>query len=566
MLEVIKSQGTKSTPTPNDRRSEAVNEPLCRAPGISERAVTQALKPLTRAATEPVRNVRATVEEASSLQNHWLFRDTQNPPTAPCQSLGKEDPQRSGKSSPVSREDQLPLCGIASANVEHMFMGWESETKQRATSMLLHSHTSTRTKPKCQHCAVLSETVDRLRTTLSRSRESSPKLEGGSFPSTKEAQSTKHPQSSAQTKGPEMRQIPPIVSKILENGSQRAPLARRIDTEQTTSHAHLENLELSPSRGNLGRESRHDPDINLTCLPQAKPQRRSVTFDSQLIDSQQPPTMYGKYSAPDQYYINAKPANQSLHLDRPFGITRNNVEAGLRARRSMGMAPTAQASPVRGDLKFPSMPPGESGTQHATKPSTYCGSPTSFLPPLAKGTFACQMPLDTMTRGGLAAAHEREEQRKQQLEHLRQAEPLPLLHAPEYSLPDNGFITGNSDDSRHPRQTATTTVPSIQEQDLRRRHSMGSSLKPSSTTATLQSRHPSIPVYPNPNAESSRRAHTTPWRHHTDGATVTYPHEHAERMDSRTNPFIRSTNTTTSNIYMMNRPGGEEISGVDYAN
>ena len=563
MLAVIRNQGNKSTPAPKDQRSEAKDESLYCAPGITHRAAKQALRPLTRAATEPIKNVRATVEENSALENHWLFQ---------------EAPKRVEKPSTVIRDDRLPLCGKAAANVEHIFMGWESEATQHVYTGTLRVDTSTKSKPKCRHCAVLSETIDRLRQTLSRSRESSPKLDNGSFQPMKVDQSTvnnlqipgpflKHSQSSSEVKAPEMRQIPPTLARTLDSSSQRAPLSYRTGTEKPTSHAYLEDFELPPpgSQPHTSREVRNNRNTNPTHSSQANAQRRSVTFDTQPNYGQQPMTTYGKHSAPDQYYLNTKPTTRHSLGDRPQMTGRENFAAGLRERRSMGMMPTMYTQPANGDSKFACVPPRVSRNQHTSEPPTYCGSPESFLTPLDPGNLVCQMPLDAVTRGGLAAALERDEQRRQ-LELRRQGGLLPSRPITEQNLPGDSLGTGNSGESRYQRQTDIVTAPLIQQQQLRQRHSMGSLLKPAGVAAAPQSRHPSIPIYPSLAADNSRRSQITSWRDSIDGTSVTYPHEHVERMNRRNNPFIRSTNAASGGVYTMNRPGGEEISGVDYAN
>ncbi|KAJ4292027.1 hypothetical protein N0V90_009926 [Kalmusia sp. IMI 367209] len=217
MLSIILNQGfrpssaTKSILRSMDRK-ETIEEPLRRAPGIPTRVKDQVLKPISRAATEPARGmVRASAAEKEGFDNHWLFSGTKN--MNEDTSTGQKEQVRRFEIPIAHLKSLPPLCGVRNDDVEHVTMGWQNESGQLPAPSASRYE---RPRPKCQQCIVLSETVDRLRKTLSRSTRTSPRPEAG--------MPLHNVQPASVDKVPEMRQITPLVPSKIDDRKQNITL------------------------------------------------------------------------------------------------------------------------------------------------------------------------------------------------------------------------------------------------------------------------------------------------------------------------------------------------------
>lgn len=173
MLTIIKSRNTETLSKPDTRHKETTEGILRHAPGIQRCVTDPVLKPIHRASTEPIPSVpNLRSEEKPAFQDHWLFSGlhaeasrTRNDPVGKVRRTDK-------RISDASPKDLLPLCGISSSNVEHAFMGWQNNSGSRTPSPTLANGANPDTMSKCQPCIVLFETVDRLKKTLQSTKTS----------------------------------------------------------------------------------------------------------------------------------------------------------------------------------------------------------------------------------------------------------------------------------------------------------------------------------------------------------------------------------------------------------
>jgi len=180
MLKIIRGQSPDPSFTfkeidsryskPNPQVSVPPEEPLRRAPGVPRKMSEPALKRLSRAATEPIKS--KTEGELDAVDNHWLFADKQHSSQriSSTARIQRPPPAVAEKESTEPQKPDLPLCGQTLTGVSHLWMSWQRADLESAV-------TSTKTAdflPQCSACYLLSETVDRLRDTLSRSKRNSP--------------------------------------------------------------------------------------------------------------------------------------------------------------------------------------------------------------------------------------------------------------------------------------------------------------------------------------------------------------------------------------------------------
>jgi Xaa-Pro dipeptidase len=153
---------------PLRRLSDQIEPTLRRAPGISGKTPPQHLqKPLTRAATLPAefsqqRNIDIEPSIGPSLFSNF------------SRSMTTEEKiqQWQQKRSPAKAKKLHPICGEMDTNFQHIYM---SNASGLAT--LSQSALEFQSVPTCKNCAVLVQTLDRLRQNLRSSIQSPSKPE-----------------------------------------------------------------------------------------------------------------------------------------------------------------------------------------------------------------------------------------------------------------------------------------------------------------------------------------------------------------------------------------------------
>lgn len=542
MLEIIKGQISRSTPISRQQRTDNMDGSLRRAPGIPKHAMDPFLKPIIRASTEPVKASRPVLEENSGFQNHWLFRESRSPPP----STDKNDKRGNSKieeHSVAASKSQLSLCGSVSPNFEHMTMGWQNEAKQQTYSPYLGIGMKLKTKARCPQCVVLSETIERLRKTLSRSTETSPKaspkLDTGNFSSP-----PVKAQASSDRKAPEMRQVPSLVSINSTNDTQGNGYGRGIHAEACGNSHGVRSLsqehdlsrtsrrpasvyetvhqvpELAPLRTNhripesiqpgfqhgFGHVIHSQNNNSTAYMPQMRTQYRSATYDGYPNSHSQRPSADGDELAAAKPYCSTEVPNQETILNRIEQYYRDSA-----TRRSISLS---------SGLASTSIP--ESGFDH---------------------------------RDLTGAIGER-----QRLRSIPCAEPRPSLpNLRNYSTLDvdaRKDVTASSSQ----RQSIVAPIASAQQHQLRSRRSVGNSL----CSGGVQSQPP-LTARTNSVLRSSTKTHSNPWINGVGTAEPASVYSQ-ERPYRHNDPFSQSAFRGSGNVYTMNRPGGEELGGIDYSN
>ncbi|EUC29584.1 hypothetical protein COCCADRAFT_29370 [Bipolaris zeicola 26-R-13] len=177
MLEIIR-QGRSKVKSPLDRtvaisqgKSKEVEVPLLRAPGIPKEILQLVQRPLTRSATLPADLKHKSVElepwaEPSLLSNFGRSMTTEEK----IEQWRKKHSSKPAPSSPTTTmRKATSVCGDNNPGMKHIYMG-------DASSM----SSLPRTNPKsidlsaCKNCAILVQTLDRLRQNLASSAQGSP--------------------------------------------------------------------------------------------------------------------------------------------------------------------------------------------------------------------------------------------------------------------------------------------------------------------------------------------------------------------------------------------------------
>lgn len=278
MLRMIQTQdsqcsdATSRRHSPNsglEQRSIQVEVPLLSAPGISKKLSKSGPRRPSRAATAPVNGF----DERES-------RDFE-PFNGPSLFAGFK---RSTKEDEVTEQRRVPsgfhcrrpkpqqlltLCGVDSPDHEHIYM----------TPLLYQGNDVPIVAPKifdlipaCNKCIVLSETVDRLRETLDKSEQSSPKLEQRQI------------EPAAARKRPEMQQIRPArPADELATKKSRSPFP----PPAPYPVSNIDDFDTVPKRSSLEHGFHSHAGSTVKSLPSERRQRRSVTFDNFVQDSPQ---------------------------------------------------------------------------------------------------------------------------------------------------------------------------------------------------------------------------------------------------------------------------------------
>jgi hypothetical protein len=199
------SHSAAHRPTRKSRSSEH-HLPFRHAPGFSQHTSAPVLKPTLRAATAPIeRKGRAS----TNLEPFGVVADFDFDSFL----YGTSSPR------PTETKPQVPICGENSPDFKHAYMDSPADPSN---------------KPACRQCSILVQTLDRLRHTLARAHDASPKM--GSTSSTK---STNEDQRLAIA-----RQLDPVVAdgrRITPVVAPRQPAdmatkARSLDTSRPVAN------------------------------------------------------------------------------------------------------------------------------------------------------------------------------------------------------------------------------------------------------------------------------------------------------------------------------------------
>jgi hypothetical protein len=532
MFAIIRGQGTNPTLKSREKRMDTLEEPLRRAPGISKRVASPFLKPFSRAATEPISSTRrGSSEDAQAFEDHWLFEGSQKP--APFTGVERVHGnfQKANESrptgyfaAPVTQDTHLPLCGTVSSDVEHMFMGWQNEPRKNTASAYLGIGIRAKA-PKCQHCVVLSETVNRLRKTLSQSTKSSLKTSPGLESGDLECLDSIRPLTAATSNIP-----PPIRPKVPEM-QQTGLVDSTLREFSTPGNAFPPSF--SGTQHGLNSGIRSNINGNTNTLPQAKVQRRSVTFGNlPAIQPQLPPTHEGNIAPGDWY----------TKFTDPTMLTRNNQTSQLSHNHS---------APQRISSDIPKAAPMSQWTFTNLPGHVSVPPPPPQSVRLPANRDARMLP-DAFSQGDLSEVlRYRGPEQHTRLAHSSQRPdvrpslpnllPAPLTRMARREGTD--YMRSRVPDPPTRQSTFVPVTTPAQEQELRRRRSMGGALRPSTEAHRLPETH--IPL-----ATSPRSAGPTPQALLQRNG----PRPHVERPEKESRA-----------LYGRTRHGGEELRGVDYA-
>ncbi|KAK7183087.1 hypothetical protein DPSP01_005967 [Paraphaeosphaeria sporulosa] len=522
MFTIIRGQPTGSTIKSRDTRMDTLQEPLRLAPGISKRVADPLLETISPAATDPRATIRrASVEEDPTFQDHWLFNDSRKT----AQSTRDERKEKSAQTArhAVCQNNHVPLCGTASAGVEHMYMGWQNQVRNNTASPYLGIGIKAPVQ-KCQQCVVLSEAVDRLRETLSRSTKTSPttspRLGSGEF----ECRGSNKPVPPTGN-----RFVPPMGPKVSEM-RQINPLPPRNFADRTLRELSAPGYEI-PSSSTI--QCHEIIDNTTTTAPRAKTQRRSVTFDSLPAVRPQSLTARSEYLPRPSDWYTESPRPMNMRANLPV----HNYSEPPRTTSSVIPEPNPTSQWNFTNLQ-----------RHVPKPQ----------PPLPEAWASVvqrkRVSADDLARGSLSAAVERGKDREpctHPADFLRRPDPRPSLpNLRQGALPaitrreGAASVRSNISNSQN-RQTAYMADLSAYDHGLRHRRSMGSALRSSANGCMLPETQP-------PLDSASRNAAATVSR--TQGISHwNEQRQRLERLERETRP-----------LYGRSRPGGEELQGVDY--
>jgi Xaa-Pro dipeptidase len=137
-------------------------QPLRRAPGISQDALEPILKPISPRSSVEVKTTstqrRSGDFDFDAFNGPSLFENFK--PAASRSAAGH--PKRAStydaiRSPPKPQEPRIPMCGDDSPKYSHYYMSTASINDQGTP------HPTAATKPLCRKCAILVQTIDRLR-------------------------------------------------------------------------------------------------------------------------------------------------------------------------------------------------------------------------------------------------------------------------------------------------------------------------------------------------------------------------------------------------------------------
>jgi Xaa-Pro dipeptidase len=170
MFDVIRGRGSvsKTRPLPRAKMTSANDPPLFRAPGVSLRTTPPGLQPVRRAATMPNQVTQGDVGKLEPRNRQICSLVSKRSMTTDervqywQRSCERSSPPRL---SPATNATSTTVCGACSLDVRHMYVGDVFTFPPQAQQL-----------PPCKQCAILVQTLDRLRQNLSLSEGGSPKL------------------------------------------------------------------------------------------------------------------------------------------------------------------------------------------------------------------------------------------------------------------------------------------------------------------------------------------------------------------------------------------------------
>ncbi|KAL5115475.1 hypothetical protein ACEQ8H_006616 [Pleosporales sp. CAS-2024a] len=182
MLDIIRRQSsdvaTRQTRTWSARPDKSEQAPpLVRAPGISNTEIRSMLQPIARAATMPVGLPRRPSFDFEPCSAPSLYSNFKPSMTAQEKILRWQKHHEYALASQQESESQRQrptVCGNSSKEFQHVYLSTGSPHAPHA-----HKASHKHHLPACQQCAILCETLQRLRQSLSVSEKKAPAPEEG---------------------------------------------------------------------------------------------------------------------------------------------------------------------------------------------------------------------------------------------------------------------------------------------------------------------------------------------------------------------------------------------------
>lgn len=166
MFDIIR--GRRSTPIAPQRRTinpttSATEPPLVRAPGCPLRTTPSGLHSIKRAATMPNQTTETQHVEADR-QDHTLHFRRSMTTDERVQHWRQSHQQTPPQRSTTSQKKPNSMCGAFTSDVKHIMIGDSHYNSPQARGL-----------PQCIDCAILAQTLGRLRYNLALSKQSSSK-------------------------------------------------------------------------------------------------------------------------------------------------------------------------------------------------------------------------------------------------------------------------------------------------------------------------------------------------------------------------------------------------------
>jgi len=179
MLDIIRQgkSGTLNVLVPSPKYPKSIHHedkmPLLRAPGIPKKSMQPLLTPLARAATlpaefRPQEDIDFEPTVGPSLFSGFSRAMTTDEKIKKWRQ--KSDSVPVASSRPAKAKKLSPVCGEATANLQHVYMSTASDLAELSQSSMQSEST-----PMCKNCGILVQTLDRLRQNLTSSARPSPK-------------------------------------------------------------------------------------------------------------------------------------------------------------------------------------------------------------------------------------------------------------------------------------------------------------------------------------------------------------------------------------------------------
>jgi Xaa-Pro dipeptidase len=180
MLDIIRRGKTCGTSAPDSRpalslrkRSNEVEPPLVRAPGLPNNVSQPIQRPLARAATMPAEVKQKEDVDFEPFAGPSLFSNFTRSMTTEEKIQQWRQKREPVTATPLATVKQLhQVCGEPTLGVQHVYLSDASSLASLPRSTPQSEHLST-----CKNCLILVQTLDRLRQTLITSAQSSPKQE-----------------------------------------------------------------------------------------------------------------------------------------------------------------------------------------------------------------------------------------------------------------------------------------------------------------------------------------------------------------------------------------------------